>query len=200
MSISLSGALTVCKVNTGYDNKIQSDRYENPNNLLCPLWNGLDQYGRAVCVDSYYTKYAGCSSALDRVAVENYQRPQYSDFIPLDTMGYLNPSALGAPVDPKTPYQKQTELLRGQAVREMYEKGGSVGVQYGKVASPYTTGQQAVNGCPTGQCQNGMNGYRPQMRENYVDTRASRNFQERRDLSGISSWKSNCSACSAGNR
>ena len=39
-----------------------------------------------------------------------------------------------------------------------------------------------------------------QLRENYVDTRANRNFQERRDLSGISSWKSNCSACSAGNR
>lgn len=200
MSISLTGSLQTCSVNTGYSSKLQSDRYENPNNLLCPLWNGLDQYGRAVSYDSYYTKYAGCSSALDRVAVENYQRPQYSDFIPLDTMGYLNPSALGSPVDPRLNYQKQTEMMREQAVRESYSKGGSVGIQYGKVASPYTTGQQAVNGCPSGQCKNGMNGYRPQLRENYVDTRANRNFQERRDLSGISSWKSNCSACSAGNR
>jgi hypothetical protein len=200
MSFSLSSAVNICKVNTGYDNKIQSDRYENPNNLLCPLWNGLDQYGRVVCVDSYNTKYAGCSSALDRVAVENYQRPQYAEFIPLDTMGYLNPSALGSPVDPNTSYQKQTELLREKAVKEMYEKGGSVGIQYSKVASPYTTGQQAANGCPSGQCLNGFDGYRAQLRENYVDTRANRNFQERRDLSGISSWKSNCSACSAGNR
>ena len=200
MSFSLSSAVNVCKVNTGYGNKIQSDRYENPNNLLCPLWNGLDQYGRVVCVDSYNTKYAGCSSALDRVAVENYQRPQYSEFIPLDTMGYLNPSALGSPVDPNTSYQKQTELLREKAVKEMYEKGGSVGIQYGKVAAPYTTGQQAANGCPTGQCLSGLDVYRNQLRENYVDTRANRNFQERRDLSGISSWKSNCSACSAGNR
>jgi hypothetical protein len=164
------------------------------------LWNGLDQYGRAVSYDSYNTKYAGCASALDRVAVENYQRPQYSDFIPLDTMGYLNPSALGTPVDPRLRYQKQTEMMREQAVRETYAKGGSVGIQYGKVASPYTTGQEAVDGCRAGKCQNGMSGYRSQLRENYVDTRANRNFQERRDLSGISSWKSNCSACSAGNR
>ena len=195
--ISLLSSLTTCKVNTGYANKIQSDRSENPNNLLCPLWNGLDQYGRGVCFDSYNTKNAGCSSALDRVAVENYQRPQYMEYIALDANGYLNPSALGALVDPKLSYQKQTELMREQAVKEMYTTGASVGQQYGKLASPYTTGQCAVNG---GNCTNGMSGYNQAVRENYVDSRASRNFQERRDLSGISSWKSNCSACSAGNR
>lgn len=196
MSVALTGSVQTCSVNTGYATKLWSDRFENPSNLLCPLWNGLDQYGRAVSYDSYNTKTAGCESALDRVAVENYQRPQYSDFIPLDTMGYLNPAALGMPVDPSTKFQKQTELYRGQAVKEDFMQGGSVGYQYGKNNSPYTSGYCGVQG----DCKNGMSVYRPQVRENYVDTRANRNFQERRDLSGIAGYKSNCYACSAGNR
>ena len=136
MSISLTGSLQTCSVNTGYSSKLQSDRYENPNNLLCPLWNGLDQYGRAVSYDSYYTKSPGCESALDRVAVENYQRPQYSEFIALDAQGYLNPAALGAPISTRENYQKTTELMRAQAVQQDYAKGASVGIQYGKTNSP----------------------------------------------------------------
>jgi len=198
MSVALTGSVQTCSVNTGYAEKLWSDRYENPDNLLCTVWNGLDQYGRSVSYDSYYTKSPGCESALDRVMVENYQRPQYIDFIPLDASGYLNPAALGMPVAPDTRFQKQTELVRGQAVREDYMKGGSVGYQYGKVASPYTNGTCGVDGGM--QCTNGMSGYRPQLKEGYADTRANRNFQERRDLSNIAGYKSNCYACSAGNR
>lgn len=200
MSLSLTGSLQTCKVNTGYANKLWSDRYENPNTLLCSLWNGLDQYGRVVSYDSYVTKQAGCNSADDRVAVENYLRPQYSEFTALDVSGYLNPSALGAPVPANTQYQKSTELGREKAVREEYMKGGSVGIQYAKTNSPYTTGQQSVNGCPSGQCSNGFQGYKPHLQEGYVDTRANKNFQQRRDLSGIAGWKGNCYACSAGNK
>lgn len=198
MSFSFTGVVQSCSVNTGYANKLQSDRFENPQNLLCPLWNGLDQYGRVSSYDSFYTKAPGCQSAEDRVAVENYQRPQYIDFIPLDASGYLNPSALGTPVSSKENYQKQTELLRGQAVNQLFKQGGSVGVAYSKTNAPYTSGYCGVDG--GANCKNGLQGYKSQIQEGYVDTRANRNFQERRDLSAIAGWKSNCNACSAGNR
>jgi len=48
-SFSLTGSVQTATVNTGYANKLKT-LLENPNNLLCPLWNGLDQYGRVVCV------------------------------------------------------------------------------------------------------------------------------------------------------
>jgi hypothetical protein len=200
MSVTLTGAVQTCAVNTGYANKLWSDRYENPSNTLCPLWNGLDQYGRVVSYDSYYTKAPGCESALDRVAVENYQRPQYFDFIALDAQGYLNPAALGAPISTRENYQKTTELMRAQAVQQDYTKGASVGIQYAKTNSPWTAGVNGVNGCPNGSCKSGMQGYTRNVQEGYYDTRANRNFQDRRDLSAIAGWKSNCNACSAGNR
>ena len=91
MSIGLEGALRTCKVDTGWASRIQSDRFENPNLMVCPVWNGRDLSGRPVCADSFYTKRAGCNSALDRVDVENYQRPQYMEYINLDAAGiYAN--------------------------------------------------------------------------------------------------------------
>lgn len=201
MSVPLTGTVQTCSVNTGYATKLWSDRYENPANLLCPVWNGLDTYGRVVSFDSYYTKAPGCESALDRVAVENYQRPQYIDFVPLDAQGYLNPAALGAPVSSTENYQKTTELMREQGVQRDYSVGASVGYQYGKVTPQWTAGIDAVNGCSNGSCTSGMQRYSSKgVMEGYADTRANRNFQERRDLSNIAGWKSNCYACSAGNR
>ena len=91
MSIGLEGALRTCKVDTGWATRIQSDRFENPNLMVCPVWNGRDLSGRPVCADSFYTKRAGCNSALDRVDVENAQRPQYMEYINLDAAGiYAN--------------------------------------------------------------------------------------------------------------
>lgn len=72
MSISLLGSINVCKVNTGYADKIQSDRFENPDAMTCPLWNGQDSFGRYVHPDSFYTKNGGCNSADDRVSVEKF--------------------------------------------------------------------------------------------------------------------------------
>jgi hypothetical protein len=40
--ISLEGALRTCKVDTAWANRIQSDRFENPELMVCPLWNGFD--------------------------------------------------------------------------------------------------------------------------------------------------------------
>ena len=87
-SISLEGALRTCKVDTAWANKVESDRFLNPNNMVCPVWNGVDITGREVCPDSWWTKRAGCNSASDRVVVENnVSRPQYMEYITLSAGG-----------------------------------------------------------------------------------------------------------------
>ena len=86
-SVSLESSLRTCKVDTGWANKVESDRFLNPNNMVCPVWNGVDLTGRRVCPDSFYTKTAGCNSAEDRVVVENAQRPQYMEYINLSANG-----------------------------------------------------------------------------------------------------------------
>lgn len=88
MSISLESAIRTCKVETGWASKVESDRFLNPNLMMCPVWNGMDLTGRAVCPDSFYTKRAGCNSAEDRVVVENnVSRPQYAEYINLNANG-----------------------------------------------------------------------------------------------------------------
>lgn len=56
--------------------------------MVCPIWNGIDTAGREVCPDSFMTKRAGCNSADDRVIVENNLRPQYAEYINLNTAGF----------------------------------------------------------------------------------------------------------------
>lgn len=86
--LSLTGSLRTCKVDQGWASRIQSDRFENPELLVCPVWTGFDNTNRPVCVDSYYTKSPGCNSPLDRIEVENYLRPQYMEYINLDAEGF----------------------------------------------------------------------------------------------------------------
>lgn len=87
-NLSLNGSLRTCKVEQGYAPRIQSDRFENPELMVCPVWSGFDLTNRAVCMDSFNTKTAGCNSPLDRVDVENYLRPQYMEYINLDAEGF----------------------------------------------------------------------------------------------------------------
>ena len=88
MSLSLEASIRTCKVDTGWASRIQSDRFENPNIMVCPTWNGMDLAGRPVCPDSFYTKKAGCNSPEDRVLVENaVSRPQYIEYINLNANG-----------------------------------------------------------------------------------------------------------------
>jgi hypothetical protein len=86
-SISLESSIRTCKVDTAWANKIESDRFLNPENMVCPIWNGVDTQGRQVCPDSYFTKRAGCNSAEDRVIVENNLRPSYYEYITLSANG-----------------------------------------------------------------------------------------------------------------
>lgn len=87
MSISLEKSVRTCSVNTGEANRIQSDRFFNPQNMVCIPWNGLDNEGREVSPDSFYTKTPGCDSAEDRVMVENSQRPKYFNYVTLGAQG-----------------------------------------------------------------------------------------------------------------
>lgn len=88
MSVSLESAIRTCKVDTAYDSKIQSDRFLNPDHMMCPVWNGVDITGRPVCMDSFMTKREGCNSALDRLTVENnVSRPQYFEYMTLNSDG-----------------------------------------------------------------------------------------------------------------
>jgi hypothetical protein len=87
-SVSMESAIRTCKVDTAWADKVESDRFLNPDNMVCPLWNGLDTAGRAACPDSFMTKQAGCNSAEDRVVVENsVSRPQYMEYINLNSSG-----------------------------------------------------------------------------------------------------------------
>jgi hypothetical protein len=87
-SVSLESAIRTCKVDTAYANKVESDRFLNPNNMVCPVWNGRDLTGRNVCPNTFMTKRAGCNSASDRVDVENnVSRPQYMEYVTLDSGG-----------------------------------------------------------------------------------------------------------------
>ena len=87
-SVSLESALRTCKVDTAYASRIQSDRFQNPNIMVCPIWNGMDTAGRSVCENSFYTKRGGCNNATDRVDVENsVSRPQYMEYITLSANG-----------------------------------------------------------------------------------------------------------------
>lgn len=86
-AISLEKSVRTCDVNTGEAPRIQSDRFFNPNNMVCIPWNGLNNKGQEVSPDSFYTKTAGCDSAEDRVVVENSLRPKYYSYVTLGAQG-----------------------------------------------------------------------------------------------------------------
>lgn len=90
-SFSLEAAVRTCKVDTSWASRTQSDRFFNSNNMVCPVWNGMDSANRAACPDSFMTKTAGCNSAEDRVMVENDQRPQYMEYVNLNANGFGAP-------------------------------------------------------------------------------------------------------------
>lgn len=87
MSLSLQSSIRTCDVDVGEASRIQSDRFFNPYNMVCIPWNGVNNKGQEVCPDSFWTKTAGCDSALDRVLVESAQRPRYMSYVTLGAQG-----------------------------------------------------------------------------------------------------------------
>lgn len=103
--ISLQGSIRDCQVDTGWAERLRSDRFENPNQMICPVWSGRDLLGRPACSDSFYTKLEGCNTPLDRVAVENELRPHYMETITEDAYGfradlYTPPPRVGTTITP----------------------------------------------------------------------------------------------------
>lgn len=89
-NISLLGPLKTCKVNTDWSPRIQSDRFENTNSLLCPTWTRKDLVGRNVHTDTFRTEIEGCNIPTDRIDVENDLRPKYAETSTLDTLGFTD--------------------------------------------------------------------------------------------------------------
>jgi hypothetical protein len=85
--LSLQSTIRGCKLQAGEAARIESDRFLNPENMVCPMWTGFNLKGQSVCSDSFKTTTAGCSSADQRVSVENDLRPNYSAYINLNVDG-----------------------------------------------------------------------------------------------------------------
>lgn len=152
-SLSLEASIRTCKVDSGWANKMESDRFLNPNLMVCPVWNGMDSTGRPVCADSFVTKRAGCNSAADRVVVENGLRPQYAEYITLDSSGIRG-----------NMYQTQS-WNRTNSLDNISKVAGNFGLDYGsniypKCTKDYTTAMSQVSENKRRQqaMQNGFNG------------------------------------------
>ena len=63
------------RVQTGLAQQFSSDRFLNPNALVCPTRNHTDGMGRHSDHNSLNTQTAGCNNATERVRVEVGQRP-----------------------------------------------------------------------------------------------------------------------------
>jgi hypothetical protein len=111
MSISLQGSLKTCKIDTGWAERIRSDRFENPDAMMCPVWSGRDLFGRQASPDSFYTKSAGCNTPLDRVAVENTLRPQYMEQVTTDAYGFRS-NLYSRSSQPSTPSSKDISQFK----------------------------------------------------------------------------------------
>jgi hypothetical protein len=93
MSIGLTASILNPKVIPGNAERISSYRNQEPSAMMCPVWGGQDLAGRDVCPDSFYTKRAGCHSAMDRIKVENDQRPKYANHVTISAAGISGENA-----------------------------------------------------------------------------------------------------------
>lgn len=123
MSISLEASIRTCKVDQGWASRVESDRFLNPNLMVCPTWNGVDQYGRFVQPDSYFTKNAGCQSAEDRVLVENALRPMYAEYVTLDASGLAG--AWDGATNFTNLYGQQNERIQANTIQNIARIGAN---------------------------------------------------------------------------
>lgn len=91
-NISLINSIRGNYVNTSWTERLQGDRLFNPDGgQLCIIPSGRDNFGRAVPNNTYHpTKTPGCNSALERVTIESDLRPNFSQYINLNTAGYTD--------------------------------------------------------------------------------------------------------------
>ncbi len=77
------------RVDVGWAARFESDRFFNPNEMICYLPNNIDTMGRSADLNSIQTKMEGCFSALDRVDIENQQRANNYNFSGLSSYGIV---------------------------------------------------------------------------------------------------------------
>lgn len=140
MSLSLTKSITTCKVDTSQTNRIQSDRFLNPENMVCVPWNGSDLTGREICENSWNTKSAGCNSSRDRVDIENDLRPKYFEYVTYSAAGLNGDLYSNQAVVQNTSAQKYRQNL--------YNNNPSYGNQFGATNIPscgYNAYEKAMN-------------------------------------------------------
>jgi len=162
MSISLEKSVRTCSVNTGEAKRIQSDRFLNPHNLICVPWNGLNNKGQEVCPDSQWTKTAGCDSALDRVAVENSQRPKYINYVTLGADG-IQGSIYGQVADYTNAVGREKDMMSRNQIT------GNFGLQWGA--------NEKYQGCSVGAYERNMAQMAQQMRQQNYMQNGSESFR-----------------------
>ena len=147
-TVSLESAIRNCKVNTAWANRVESDRFLNQQNMVCPLWNGQDSAGRKICSDSFNTKSAGCHSATDRVEVENnVSRPQYMQYVTLSSDG-INGKGM---YDNNT--SQRNSMMRTEDLRKTHKMSGYAGGDRGASIYPSC----GYNAYKDGMAQNSNN-------------------------------------------
>ena len=153
--ISLNGSLRTCKVEQGWASRIQSARFQDAEQMMCPNWQGQDNLGRFVHPDSFYTKVEGCSLPMDRVLVENYLRPMYMTYINLDASGYkadLYGNEGCTPADTATNMECYEADLRSNQLNQYHKISGNFGLNPSGAnltircpTNTYTLGQAQYN-------------------------------------------------------
>ena len=94
MSIpSIGKQILGTRVITGDSNRIQTDRIQNPDAMMCPVWGGSDLAGRQVSENSFVSKKEGCHASLDRIKVENNLRPAYTNYVTISAAGIAGENA-----------------------------------------------------------------------------------------------------------
>lgn len=131
-NLSLESAIRTCKIDVAYANKMYSDRFLNPTQMMCPVWNGYDSTGRPVCPDSFMTKQGGCNSSEDRIFVENsVARPRYFEYITLNPVGVA-----GDIYGDSEGAENLTQWGMMKSKRDLQDidgLAGNFGIQYGSV-------------------------------------------------------------------
>ena len=151
-NVSLTANILTSKVITGNADRLQTYRIQDSDAMMCPVWNGQDLTGRQAGEYSFYTKRAGCNSAMDRIVVENFLRPSYTNFVTTNAAGIA-----GYVYDSPAPnnFQKSEEMAANNQRISAGQSTGHFG--YGSPASgPYLAGniRQELNGVLGGPSQN----------------------------------------------
>jgi hypothetical protein len=147
-SLSLQASVRSCQVNVGESNRIQSDRFFNPSNMVCIPWDGMNNKGQQVSPDSFYTKTPGCDSAEDRVMVENSQRPKYMNYVTLGADGIEGNIYGGVKEGYGNVEAAQHSVGRSSFDKSRNELTGNFGTDFGS--------KVAYQGCSIGAYERGM--------------------------------------------